>query len=77
MAAHETMKMFDKIDKWRTYTIGIRQGANMLMHKLNDSSDTKCWDSIDIQLNIMHTMGTINSVPNSVSISYEESGRSE
>ena len=50
-----------------------RQAVNMMINYLNTSSETKCWDSLDVQTSIFYmeyeSYGTnLNAVPESVSI---------
>ncbi len=77
-AAHNRMMMLEAIDKYRVLSLGTRQGANHIMNKLNSSSETKCWDSIDISVDVYHYEDTgiiINAVPESVFIQTQEYGR--
>ncbi len=45
------------------------------MNRLNSSSETKCWDSIDISVDVYHYEdggSVINAVPCSISIQFQE-----
>ena len=78
VAAHNRIMMFEAIDKYRTLTMGVRQGGDYIMNKLNSSEKTKCWDSIDITVDVHHYEGgnaVINAVPNSISIQFQKYGR--
>ncbi len=72
-AAHAQMQLFETIDKYRESTMITRQAVNMMINYLNTSSETKCWDSLDVQTSIFYmeyeSYGTnLNAVPESVSI---------
>ena len=74
-AAHSQIMMYEAIDKYRTMTMGVRQGGNYIMNRLNSSSETKCWDSIDISVDVYHYEdggSVINAVPCSISIQFQE-----
>ena len=54
------------------------RGGDYIMNKLNSSEKTKCWDSIDITVDVHHYEGgnaVINAVPNSISIQFQKYGR--
>ena len=72
-AAHAQMQLFETIDKYRESTMITRQAVNRMINYLNSSSETKCWDSLDVQTSIFYmeyeSYGTnLNAVPESVSI---------
>ena len=59
---------------------GVVHHINPLINRLNSSSDTKCWDSIDLNVYFYHLSGggvNINGIPESVSISIEETWREQ
>ncbi len=77
-AAHRWMMQLESLDKFREITLGTRQLGNRIINKLNSSSDTKCWDSIDLNVyfyNSIDSGANINGIPESVSISIEQYGR--
>ena len=79
-AAHRRMMQLESIDQFREITIGTRQLGNTLINRLNSSSDTKCWDSIDLNVYFYHLSDggvNINGIPESVSISIEETRREQ
>ena len=79
-AAHRRMMQLESMDQFREITLGTRQLGNTLINRLNSSSDTKCWDSIDLNVYFYHLSGgdvNINGIPESVSISIEETWREQ
>ena len=78
-AAHKSMMMLEAVDRFRTVTLGARQGANIIMTQLNSSEDTRCWDSIDVSIGVsQEDIGgsVLNTVPDTIAIQFQESGRS-
>ena len=56
------------------------QAVNMMINYLNTSSETKCWDSIDISVDVYHYEeggAVINAVPSSISMQFQEYGRGD
>ena len=75
---HRWMMQLESLDKFREITLGTRQLGNKIINKLNSSSDTKCWDSIDLNVYFYHSIDSgvnVNGIPERVSISIEEYGR--
>ena len=73
--AHRRMMQLESLDIFREITFGTRQVGNHVINKLNSDSETKCWDSVDLNVyfySISDGNLDVNSIPESVSISIEE-----
>ena len=79
IAAHQRLMQLEALDKLRTMTMFSRQGANAIMQHLNSSSETKCWDSIDIDIMLNHEEQGFDTSTIGIGASawFEEYGRSE
>ena len=79
IAAHQRLMKLEAIDRLRELTMFSRQGINAIMQHLNSSKETKCWDSIDISIDLTHEEMGGGSASGCVSGSatYEERGRRE